>query len=248
MISGTEPDPTAAGRPRRRLATAECVTASLAPGLSAGPVPAQGATGGRGHPRAMTMDERYRRGEAVVRRPGWAGRRQSRWPLASWRFWLLAAPQSRPLVAGRGLIQDLFLILTMLTLAQDLEHAGRLPAWSRSGSAFPGLGAYAMFALVLCANTDPLLAIALAGLAAGLIAIPVTYMVFRLHGAYFAVGTWVVSEVFRLLLAQVKTLGGGTGTALPKSATNDAAFVTLVADPRTFGPRSPATWPPIGWR
>ena len=59
-----------------------------------------------------------------------------------------------------------------------LEHAGRFrrPGLDRQ-QAFVGLGAYAMFALVLCANTDPLLAIALAGLAAGLIAIPVTYMV-----------------------------------------------------------------------
>jgi branched-chain amino acid transport system permease protein len=166
----------------------------------------------------MTMGERYWRGTAVVGRLGWA-------------LLVVVALAVTPLVAGRGLIQDLFLILTMLALAQYWNMlAGFAGLVSIGQQAFVGLGAYAMFALVLYFNTDPLLAIALAGLAAGLIAIPVTYLVFRLHGAYFAVGTWVVAEVFRLLLAQVKSLGGGTGTALPKSATNDAAFVILVAD------------------
>src|SRR5690242_13490487 len=136
-----------------------------------------------------------------------------------------------PLVAGRGLIQDLFLILTMLALAQYWNMlAGFAGLVSIGQQAFVGLGAYAMFALVIYANADPLLAIALAGLTAGLVAIPVAYLVFRLHGAYFAVGTWVISEVLRLLLAQVKSLGGGTGTALPRAATNDAAFVNLVAN------------------
>jgi branched-chain amino acid transport system permease protein len=178
----------------------------------------------------MTMGERYRRGAAVVRRLGWARAPVS---LAAGVLTLLVvvALAVTPLVAGRGLIQDLFLILTMLALAQYWNMlAGFAGLVSIGQQAFVGLGAYAMFALVLYFNTDPMLAIALAGLAAGLIAIPVTYLVFRLHGAYFAVGTWVVAEVFRLLLAQVKSLGGGTGTALPKSATNDAAFVTLVAD------------------
>jgi branched-chain amino acid transport system permease protein len=136
-----------------------------------------------------------------------------------------------PLAAGRALIQDLFLIFTMLALAQCWNVlAGFAGLVSIGQQAFVGLGAYAMFALVIYANTDPLLAIGLAGLTAGLVAIPVAYLVFRLHGAYFAVGTWVISESFRLLLAQVKSLGGGTGTALPKSATNDSVMVNLVAE------------------
>jgi branched-chain amino acid transport system permease protein len=178
----------------------------------------------------MTMDDRHRRGAAVVRR---FARARARLSFVACIVALLGvvALAVTPLVAGRGLIQDLFLILTMLALAQYWNMlAGFAGLVSIGQQAFVGLGAYAMFALVIYANVDPLLAIALAGLATGLIAVPVTYLVFRLHGAYFAVGTWVVSEVFRLVLAQVKSLGGGTGTALSKSVTNDAAFVTLVAD------------------
>ena len=47
------------------------------------------------------------------------------------------------------------------------------------------------------------------------------FVVFRLRGAYFAIGTWVVAEVYRLVLAQFKQLGGGTGTSLPPSVTNE---------------------------
>jgi branched-chain amino acid transport system permease protein len=38
---------------------------------------------------------------------------------------------------------------------------------------------------------------------------------FRLRGHYFAIGTWIVAEVFRLLASQVSVLGGGSGTSLP---------------------------------
>ena len=50
---------------------------------------------------------------------------------------------------------------------------------------------------------------------AALFAMPTAFVVFRLRGAYFAIGTWVVAEVYRLVLAQIKQLGGGTGTSLP---------------------------------
>jgi branched-chain amino acid transport system permease protein len=40
-------------------------------------------------------------------------------------------------------------------------------------------------------------------------------LIFRLRGAYFAIGTWVVAEIFRLLASQVSVLGGGSGISLP---------------------------------
>ena len=36
-----------------------------------------------------------------------------------------------------------------------------------------------------------------------------------LKGAYFAIGTWVMAEVFRLSFAQASSLGGGSGSSLP---------------------------------
>jgi branched-chain amino acid transport system permease protein len=85
---------------------------------------------------------------------------------------------------------------------------------------------------------DPVFSLPVAGVFAALLAIPTAFFVFRLHGAYFAIGTWVIAEVFRLVFAQWKALGGGTGTSLPRDATRDmigAGFVKSL-----FGVKSSA--------
>jgi branched-chain amino acid transport system permease protein len=81
--------------------------------------------------------------------------------------------------------------------------------------AFVGLGGYVLVALAMFTGLHPLLAVPIAGLVAVLIALPVGKLVFRLQGAYFAIGTWVVAEVFRLVAAQVTIMGGGSGISLP---------------------------------
>jgi branched-chain amino acid transport system permease protein len=48
-----------------------------------------------------------------------------------------------------------------------------------------------------------------------IISVPVAGLLFRLRGPYFAIGSWVVAEVFRLLLANLQLLGGGSGASLP---------------------------------
>ncbi|BCH32185.1 branched-chain amino acid ABC transporter permease [Mesorhizobium sp. L-8-10] len=136
-----------------------------------------------------------------------------------------------PFLAGRALIQDLFFVLTMLCLAQYWNLlAGFAGLVSVGQQAFVGLGAYLMFAFVILPGLDPVLSILLAGLVSAVVAMPTAFVVFRLRGPYFAIGTWVVAEVFRLLAAQYKALGGGTGTSLPRSATNDSFLVVHVAD------------------
>jgi branched-chain amino acid transport system permease protein len=52
--------------------------------------------------------------------------------------------------------------------------------------------------------------------------------VFRLRGAYFAIGTWVVAEVYRLVFAQFKMLGGGTGTSLDPQVTSSVPGIEWV--------------------
>jgi len=87
--------------------------------------------------------------------------------------------------------------------------------------AYVGLGGYITFSLALFLGVHPLLAIPLAGLVAALVAIPVASLVFRLAGAYFAIGTWVMAEVFRLIAAQATALGGGSGISLPATVTKE---------------------------
>ncbi|MBX9457617.1 MAG: branched-chain amino acid ABC transporter permease [Rhizobium sp.] len=138
---------------------------------------------------------------------------------------------SVPFFASRAIIQDLFFILTMLVLAQCWNLlAGYAGLVSVGQQAFVGFGAYAMFAGVSLIGLDPLAAIALGGVAALVLAVPTAFFVFRLQGAYFAIGTWVIAEVVRLSVAQWKALGGGTGTSLPSGATRDMVGVRFVAD------------------
>ena len=80
--------------------------------------------------------------------------------------------------------------------------------------AYVGLGGYALFYLTGVWNTNVYLALLLAAPFAGLMSIPVSFAVFRLRGAYFAVGTWVVSEVFSLLASLIAVLGAGSGLSL----------------------------------
>jgi branched-chain amino acid transport system permease protein len=92
--------------------------------------------------------------------------------------------------------------------------------------AYVGIGAYLLFGLTLRAGLPPLWAIPLAGIITAALAIPVAALLFRLRGHYFAIGTWIVAEVFRLLASQVTALGGGSGMSLP------AGVVTSIAATR----------------
>jgi branched-chain amino acid transport system permease protein len=80
--------------------------------------------------------------------------------------------------------------------------------------AFFGIGGYVLLMLGNFAGINPFLASPLAAAAAAVVAIPVSFVAFRLQGGYFAIGTWVISEVFRLGFANMSAVGGGSGTSL----------------------------------
>ncbi len=144
-----------------------------------------------------------------------------------------------PAFAGRLLLQELFYVFTMLSLAQLWNLlAGSAGLISVGQQAFVGMGAYALFAFTVVAGLDAVPSIVLSGAVAGLVAIPVALIVFRLRGAYFAIGTWVVAEVCRLVLAQVKQLGGGTGTSLPPDIASSIVGLDFVRN--LFAVRGPA--------
>ena len=80
--------------------------------------------------------------------------------------------------------------------------------------AFFGFGGYAMLILGNFGGVNPFVAVPLAAIAAAAIAVPVSFVAFRLQGGYFAIGTWVIADVFRLSFANVSAVGGGSGTSL----------------------------------
>jgi len=100
--------------------------------------------------------------------------------------------------------------------------------------AFFGLGGYLMLMLGNFAGVNPFVAIPLAALAAAAIAVPVSWVAFRLQGGYFAIGTWVIAEVFRLSFANMSLVGGGSGTSLtalrgiPKATRESLTFWTAL--------------------
>jgi branched-chain amino acid transport system permease protein len=167
-------------------------------------------------------------------------------PLALLGIALVALLIAAPTFASRNMIQDLIFIFYMLALAQYWNLlAGYAGLVSVGQQAFVGLGAYLLFALTIFGEIDPILAIILAGAFAGLCAVPTAFVVFRLRGAYFAIGTWVMAEVYRLVLAQFKSLGGGTGTSLPPAVTNGVfgiEWVKAVFDVRTPAARDIVTY------
>lgn len=144
-----------------------------------------------------------------------------------------------PSFASRPMLQDLILIFLLASLALCWNlMAGYAGLISVGQQAFVGLGGYALFALIIVGGLDPLLAIPVAALIVAVLSIPIGTLVFRMQGAYFAVVTWVMAEVLRLLLAQWRELGGGTGTSLPRSATGDMIGLEFVSE--LFGVRSAA--------
>jgi branched-chain amino acid transport system permease protein len=129
---------------------------------------------------------------------------------------LLATLAAAPWWASSGdmrLITEILFYMALATMWNLL--AGYAGLISVGQHAYVGLGGYLMFSLVIFAGMNPLYTVPFVGLIGGLIAIPVAWLVFRLKGPYFAIGTWVVAEVFRLLAAQISSLGGGSGMSIP---------------------------------
>lgn len=144
---------------------------------------------------------------------------------------MLAALFAAPWIAPRAILQDLFMVLTLLVLAMNWNMlAGFAGLVSVGQQAFVGIGAYAMFGAIILWGLDPLLGVLLGGVAALVFAVPMAFFAFRLHGAYFAIGTWVVADIARLAAGQWRALGGGTGTSLPRGTTRDMFGVSFVSD------------------
>jgi branched-chain amino acid transport system permease protein len=121
-----------------------------------------------------------------------------------------------PWWAGRADLRLLMEVMAYLALAQMWNLlAGYTGLVSVGQQAFVGLGGYLFFALAIFGGLPVIPAMLAAALITGLIALPTGWIAFRLNGAYFAIGTWVIAEVFRLIAAQVSALGGGSGISLP---------------------------------
>ncbi len=139
---------------------------------------------------------------------------------------LLAVPvlAAAPWWGGAGTINALIEVLVYTGLASLWNLlAGYAGLVSVGQQAYVGLGAYVLFALATFWGVNPLLAIPLCGVVAALVSVPVAVLLFRLRGAYFAIGSWVMAEAFRLAVANWQAMGGGSGASLPSDVVSAMA-------------------------
>ena len=128
---------------------------------------------------------------------------------------LVAGLIALPWMGDAGLMRMIVELITLLVLAQMWNLlAGYAGLVSIGQQAYVGLGGYALMVLADDLGVNPFLAAPLAGLVAAAFALPTAALVFRFQGGYFAVGTWAVAEVYRLLIANTSALGSGTGRTL----------------------------------
>jgi branched-chain amino acid transport system permease protein len=106
-------------------------------------------------------------------------------------------------------------VMCFLVLAQMWNLlAGYGGLISIGQQAFVGVGGYGLFIFAQHLGVHPFWAVPLGGVLAALFAALTARLMFRLRAGYFAVGTWVLSEVMRIAMSNVSMTGGGSGQSL----------------------------------
>jgi branched-chain amino acid transport system permease protein len=116
-----------------------------------------------------------------------------------------------------------FILVTLASMWNLL--AGYAGLVSVGQQAFIGLGAYLVL-IFAQRGLDPFTAIPLAAIGCAVVALPISWLVFRLRGGYFAIATWVVADACQLVISRFSSLGGGTGKALPGLTGIDPTLLT----------------------
>ena len=125
---------------------------------------------------------------------------------------------SLPAWAGRAEMRLLIEVSYYLALAQAWNLlAGYAGLVSVGQQAYVGLGCYVFLIATAFLDVPPLLALPLTAFVVTMVAVPIALVAFRLRGAHFAIGTWVIAEVLRLIFTLIKPFGQGTGMSLPIS-------------------------------
>lgn len=137
---------------------------------------------------------------------------------------LVLAVASAPFWSGRAELRLFSEFLSFLALAVLWNLlAGYAGLLSVGQQAFVGLGGYVLFVLCGQYGVSPYLGIPVSIVAAGTLAALFAPLLFRLDGAYFAIGTWVAAETVMLVFTMIPSMGGGAGMSLPAAAVKAVA-------------------------
>jgi branched-chain amino acid transport system permease protein len=127
----------------------------------------------------------------------------------------IIAIAAMPWWAGPGTIRDVVQICCYIAIAQMWNMlAGYAGLVSVGPQTFIGVSAYTMFVMAQLWGINPFLSVILCLITPLLIAIPTYGLLHRLEGAYFAIGTWVVAEAFRLATSIFSYVKSGMGMSL----------------------------------
>jgi branched-chain amino acid transport system permease protein len=128
---------------------------------------------------------------------------------------IVIAAATVPAWGSSAVMKQSVTLLTLIALAQMWNLlAGYAGLVSVGQQAFIGIGAYTLWVFSEKVGLNPFVCVLVAGVVAALFAVPTAGLAFRLRGGYFAVGTWVIAEVYRLLVTQISWLGGGSGVGI----------------------------------
>jgi branched-chain amino acid transport system permease protein len=120
-----------------------------------------------------------------------------------------------PYWVGGAAEQPLITLLTFIAMASLWNLLAGFSALTSFGQqAYIGLGAYGLY-LVAQHGVNPFGGVLLAAIGAAVVSLPVSALVLRLSGGYFAVATLVVAAVFQILATLSPSVGGTTGVSLP---------------------------------
>ena len=149
--------------------------------------------------------------------------RSSRFGLALWTV-LLVGLAALPFYGDRQAMRLLTEIYSYIALASLWNLlAGYAGLVSIGQQVFVGVGGYTLYVGALSGGLPPLLCVPLGGLLCGVLAVPIVLLLFRLRGAYFTIGSWVIAELFLQIFQQVREVGGGSGISLPASVVKSIA-------------------------
>lgn len=133
----------------------------------------------------------------------------------------LAILAAVPYFAGGPAEQPLIVAFTFIAMATMWNLlAGFSGLTSFGQNAYIGVGAYGLY-LVASHGVNPFAGIAVTAVIAGLVALPVSALLLRLSGGYFAVASLVVAAVFQIAVTLAPSVGGTTGVSLPGLAGYD---------------------------
>jgi branched-chain amino acid transport system permease protein len=169
-------------------------------------------------PSGPRSEERATREDGASKAPG--GAKISRWNHAATGTvsasglglvilvavpYLVGGPAEQPLIVA-------FTFVAMASMWNLLAGFSGLTSFGQH--AYLGVGAYGLY-LVASHGVNPFAGIVLAAIIAAVVSMPVSVLLLRLSGGYFAVASLVVAAVFQIAVTLSPTVGGTTGVSLP---------------------------------